>query len=544
MKSEDAPIHDVTVYPSGSLVKRVLEITIEPGSNEVVLEDLTSELDPSSVRVKGSGTVAFRNDGQDVKKTAHLETPDEKIQELLETIKELDKKKRSIKNTLGSLEKRQEWLVNIGHGFAEAYPIELAKGKSKPDDIVFTKRIFDEELEIKTAMDENRDELAIIENTLRIVNSRLNRSKVKKASYTVTIYLENLVDKPGEIQLEITYFCSRASWYSGYDLRLSENEGNEAEMDYNGFVSNWTGEDWENVTMTLSTAIPTLGMDLPAFQPWYVKFYRALRMESAPGKPRGKKMKSARPAPAPPMEKEMDLFAVLDEEPAPVYDEVVTTSTVEKTGENIVYRLSLPVDLPSDGKAKKQLITREKVKLEKSYYTFPASIQSVFQKGKVVNATDKIFLPGSLNIFMGAEFAGTTSISKILPNQSFTISLGESSSIKVLRKLKSKSVDKKGLTGKTREHEVTYTITLQNLSETTTGITILDRLPHPEEAEIKVTLTECKPQIKLKDLSKLEWKINLPPLKKEIPIFDMDPQISYTFALEYPGHQTLENFSP
>ncbi|MFW9990691.1 MAG: mucoidy inhibitor MuiA family protein [Candidatus Odinarchaeota archaeon] len=546
MLSKDAPITDVTIYPSGCLVKRMFSASIVPGSNEIVLEGLTPELDPSSIRIKGTGNVPFRNDGQDVKRTTHLETPDEKIQELLKTINELEKKKRSIKNTLEGLEKRQEWLVNIGHGFAGAYPVELAKGNSKPEDIIFTKKLFEEQLDVQATLDANRDELTIIDNTLQTVRSRLSQSKVTRASYVVKVFLENLASNEGNVQLEISYFCPRASWYSGYDLRLSEDGNESAEIDYNGLITNWTGEDWENVNMILSTAAPTLGMALPEFNPWYVRLYIPYR----PEKPVAMNFKPGAPAPPPRprmmKEKKMELdYFVADEEeavPEPVLEEAILSSTVEKSGENLIYRLPLTVDLQSDGKPKKFLVAREKVKLEKSYYTFPANVQSVFQRGKVVNTTSMIFLPGEMNIFVGAEFAGKTSISKMLPNQSFTISLGESSSIKVLRKLKSKDVDKKGLKGKTRKHEITYTITLLNLSENQVQVTVVDSIPHPEHEDIKVTLIESLPEIKLGDLGKLEWKIDLPKLANEVPILEMEPQITYTFTLEYPREQTLENF--
>jgi len=544
MKSNNAPITAVTVYPSGCSVKRVFKHEINQGSNEIILEGLTSELDPSSVRIKGTGNVTFRNDGQEVIKTTHLETPDEKIQELLGTIEELAKKRRAVNNRLECLSERQEWLEGIGEGFFSAYPVELAKGNSKAEDILFTGKIFDEKLTVKGDIDTCNDELAVLENTLRTVKSRLNKSKTKKASFKVKIFLENLDSKSGEVELELSYFCSRASWQSGYDLRLPENGDTGAEIDYNGFISNWTGEDWQGVEMILSTAAPTLGTTIPAFQPWYVDLYTPPPPSPSPAayKMKAKKMSRSRAA-RPVMRDEAPMeMEILDEEEESM-DEIVVTSSVEKTGENLVYRLSLPVDLPSDGKKKKQLIAREKVKLERSYYTYPARIQNVFQKGKVVNMTSMIFLPGEVSIFMGAEFAGKTSIAKILPKQSFTISLGESSTIKVYRKMKNKDVDKKGFSGKTRKYEVTYTIALQNLADEEVKITVLDSFPHPNHENIKVTLEDSSPVIKSGDLGKLEWVVDLPRLEKEISIHEMNPQISYTFTLEYPAQQTLQNFS-
>ena len=93
-----------------------------------------------------------------------------------------------------------------------------------------------------------------------------------------------------------------ASWSSLYDVRAdltskSTGSGPTIALQYRANITQRTGEDWDAVVLTLSTASPLLGSDIPVLQPWKIGQFKP-----APP-PRPMMMMASMAAPAPPMMK-------------------------------------------------------------------------------------------------------------------------------------------------------------------------------------------------------------------------------------------------
>ena len=82
-----------------------------------------------------------------------------------------------------------------------------------------------------------------------------------------------------------------ASWSALYDLRadvettLGQSESSEAPntkitIEYRASIVQTTGEDWKGVSLTLSTASPNLGSEIPELAPWNIGPLRTARMYS------------------------------------------------------------------------------------------------------------------------------------------------------------------------------------------------------------------------------------------------------------------------
>ena len=80
-----------------------------------------------------------------------------------------------------------------------------------------------------------------------------------------------LIDSPaaGEFELEVSYLVKKASWTPLYDLQVNTSE-NKLNLTYIAEIKQNTGEDWDNVPITLSTAKPGLGTLPPQLEPWHI----------------------------------------------------------------------------------------------------------------------------------------------------------------------------------------------------------------------------------------------------------------------------------
>ena len=72
----------------------------------------------------------------------------------------------------------------------------------------------------------------------------------------------------GELELELSYVVTGAGWQPLYDVRSSDKD---VEVTYLAQVAQNTGEDWPAVSLTLSTARPSLALVLPELDPWYLR---------------------------------------------------------------------------------------------------------------------------------------------------------------------------------------------------------------------------------------------------------------------------------
>src|SRR5437588_5903949 len=146
----------------------------------------------------------------------------------------------------------------------------------------------------------------------------------------------------GDLDLELSYLVMGASWHPQYDVRTQMNEEQgegQVELTYVGVVQQSTGERWENVGLSLSTARPSLAAVLPDLTPWYLNVYtppmplaygapqaaaamRAAKSRAVPGADANAYLPqqyAAMPAMAP-----MSLASTMDEEEQEGFQEIAT----------------------------------------------------------------------------------------------------------------------------------------------------------------------------------------------------------------------------
>ena len=91
---------------------------------------------------------------------------------------------------------------------------------------------------------------------------------MKSKNYKEVIVIVE-ADNSGKIKILPSYLVQSASWYPLYDVRVL-SQTKMAELHYFGMIQQSTGEDWENISVTLSTAEPMSVKTLPELNRWFV----------------------------------------------------------------------------------------------------------------------------------------------------------------------------------------------------------------------------------------------------------------------------------
>ena len=109
-----------------------------------------------------------------------------------------------------------------------------------------------------------------LERELQAKQRALSQLNGWRGTDRVAATVEVTMPEPGVFTLELSYVLPGASWTPQYDVRV-DAEHSQVTLTYQGLVSQSTGEDWQQVELTLSTARPSQVTRVPELEPWYLQ---------------------------------------------------------------------------------------------------------------------------------------------------------------------------------------------------------------------------------------------------------------------------------
>jgi uncharacterized protein (TIGR02231 family) len=417
----DTTISEVVVYPDRARVTRRGTVELTKGVHRLQVGELPLSLLPESVRAGGKGTAQARILAVDVARTFYQEPPTATLAELEREIEKLEDQDKALADQVAAHQAQLEFLKGLGAAAGENLSRGIAFGKSKVADGQEMLAFIAEGMAaasqgLREATAQRRE----LEKELTKLRNELEqqRSARPRERYAVTVDVEVLGQ--GEFELEVTYVVRNASWQPLYDLRLDEGtgEGNpDVALTYLGQVTQRTGEGWEEVALSLSTAKPALATTLPELRPWYVSVPAPLPPPAAPVAKRAPAMLARFvPTAAEEPAAEIMLAEVGEEEAEPIEMEAVTAK-VEETGAALTFRVAKPATITSDGSPHKTTVAALSLTPRLDYVAVPKLVSQAYRRATVTNDTEYVFLSGPANIFYGGEYVGTTTLAPIVTGQ-------------------------------------------------------------------------------------------------------------------------------
>ena len=518
----------VTVYPDRARVTRQGSLQLEPGLHILSIRELPLQLNPDSLRAGAHGTAQARLLGVQVQRSFYSETPAEQVRQLEQQVEALQDELKKLDAQI-ELARQNRQLVDKLAGHTELYATALAAGEMSVDAQL---TLLDGLSARASQLDESLQTLAVRRRSLERELQKLikeleqQRSTRPRERYQANVEVEVL--QPGELTVEVSYVTSGAHWKPFYDLRLLEGDGQSTlEMGYLAQVGQNTGEAWEQVNLTLSTARPALARILPELDPWFI----------GPPPPPAPVRLAAVSAVAP----QAKMRAVHAKEPAavmesasPVFQAEEATASVDSSGSAVTYTIPVPVTIPPDGSLHKVTVARFPLSPRLDYVCAPRLVSVAYRRARLSNASPYTLLPGEANLFVGDEYIGTTPMQLTAPQGEIELYLGSEDRLKVERQLTRRDVDKR-LIGGRRHLVVAYAIKLENLLPYTAKLTIHDQFPVSRHEEVKVHLESADPKpVEVSEMNLLRWEFTLEPHEKRTIRFD--------FAVDSPQGMEIVGF--
>ncbi|RXW17869.1 hypothetical protein EST38_g7972, partial [Candolleomyces aberdarensis] len=269
--SVDSKIAGVSVYSHRAEVTRTFNFALISGQNQVEISGLSIFLIQDSLRVEGKGIGTIQNvtishmspPPQSKLKSKHLEKSEEakplwlKKLELEQAIERNDQSTNTLKKYMDSLASPGaisfSKLVETTNEYDIAVTELQKKGNALAEELeAVAKALSEKKRALKEAAKTNWDE-----------------------NLTVKVSIHILAEVEGEIELSLIYAVSNTSWSPRYDIRVDTHSKDKAvSLVYKANVTQMSGEDWTDVSLTLETATPSFDKTLPTLNPWTIGVYR------------------------------------------------------------------------------------------------------------------------------------------------------------------------------------------------------------------------------------------------------------------------------
>jgi uncharacterized protein (TIGR02231 family) len=501
-----------TLYPDWVRITRQGSIHLDSGTHSIEVSGLPRKINKETLRVTvfGSGNPRLlgvklkliRTADQLLDRAGQLE---EEIEKTQDELKQLDDKTGLIKQNRSILDKLASQTETYASALATG-EMSIEKQIDALNKLRAQEQILDEEIHsIQITYRERARQLEELKRELEEVHIA-----VPHESYTAVVDVE--LSQKVDLTIELSYVEEAVSWTPVYELRLLEKDDNPSlEVSYMADVTQNCGEDWEDISLTLSTARPALSLKLPDLDPWFIHLSKPSAFDSPDLTQSSAQTDEAPRLPGNQPDTRFAHQKIKSEE---------LTQLANDVGTSVSYVITYPVSIPSDNLRHKVIIARFLLMPELEYLSTPKLSQAIYRQARIENNSIYTLLPGKANLIIGDEYVGITSIELTVPGEKIELFLGSDNRIKVERELKRRDVDRRLSWGK-RHLVLAYEITVESMLHHKAIITIYDQMPMPDHEDIKVKLESADPKpLEQNKLNQLMWLLELEPKEKQTIRFD------------------------
>jgi len=542
----DLPCQQVVVFTDRAEVKRSLKAKLIKGENEIAISRVSDQIDTDSVRVEGVGKATVIDVICERKYvTTENVASSEKTGELLEHIKSLEIKDEKLKQKQQRLRKQQSALDDFAKSLSSVNSskgdnsVEPASSKQSVDNFLSFLDTYETKIE---GLDEKifATNKEIEKNTELLNAARNNYNSQNGVTTTSIIEITTLIEaaEDTDIELHLSYVVFNASWSPKYDIRVySDNKS--MVINYFGMIQQATGEDWNDTKISLSTAVPSIGGNIPELGTQNVRIKQHIKHFYAAPKSARKMKKSSLSMCSSSRGYALEEECDTQEEFSAMRSVCRISQIKTEVKDGIIsstYDIPRKVTVPADNKSHKVSIGIVELKPEFEYECVPKISPHAFLKTKVKNNSVYALLAGPANVFFDNNFVAKTQLKSYSPQEELSCSLGVDPSIKVTYKPVKKFKEQTGLISKTTITTHEQVIEIKNTTKNEIKILVKEQLPLSNDDKIQIKLIE--PVIKGSTVAKINASNNIEFEMKIAGNKQEDLKVKY--SIDHPASEEIE----
>jgi len=514
-KTANSRVVHVTVYPNSALVTREVDVPAGTGIVELVVTPMPAQTVNSSLYSEGSDgirvlTTRFRT--RPIKEDTR-----EEVRKLEDEIRKLQLSCERLQADMSTVEQNLKMLAKMEDFTSVTTKTATEKAALNSEScIALAKYVMDTRAEkskelvgLKQQWQSSTEQMEFARRQMAELTagtSRVERDAV--------IVVEKLNASAGKVRLN--YLVDAAAWRPQYKFRAAKDEKGNIQVEYLAAVVQQTGENWNDVNITLSTAAPTLNAAPPdlkmlevavaprgAPQPMppginapnkmeFEQQTKNLRSQGQRGyveKDLGNAVKNFNDAAAVEQTWQL-LYSSRDELAGVVKGKQARDGSDE--GPSVTYDIQTRLSVPS--RPDEQIIEVARLEMEPEifYKTVPVLAPHVYRQANLTNKSKFVLLPGEATMYQGSDFVGRMNLPLVAIGEQFTVGFGVDPQLQVQRVM----VDKNRTTeGGNQVFKFEYRILVSSYKAEPVTVQVWDRLPHAEKEAVGINLIKTAPEL-------------------------------------------------
>lgn len=487
-----AKIEHVTVFTNGAEIQQRVSLPLQAGDNTVVIENISPNINEQSLQIALGGGVIVQNYAFS---TDYLSADKRKMNTaaLEDSLKMAQDAQADAERRISTLTQMQT-LLQAGVNSSLTANTGVTTATIDKNLQYFRTNA----LELAKQLDATKAEKANLDKRIKALQQQIRETGGLKIGKSGIVTLQVNSPKKQTINAGVTYFTYTAHWFATYDLNITDLHS-PVGLVMKAHVTQTTGLDWKQVSLTLSTGSPARSNAAPELSTWWLQqqhnVYRSAKTMA---------LGTANFA-------VMDMAAEEDvayEAPAASIQNYVAQS---EQALSVEYAISLPYTI--DGNGKEQIIALQERQLKDvtyNYYAAPALDEQAYLVAYINGWQEQQLPDGRANLTYAGTYFGETMLAANSSEARVRLTLGDDKQIKIKRE---KTAHNSKTSGSNTQVTYTFTTTVRNDKREAVNLTLKDRYPVSTAKEIQVSVSDkcTRPTTENKQSGILTYELNLAP---------------------------------
>ncbi|WP_299414191.1 DUF4139 domain-containing protein [uncultured Sulfitobacter sp.] len=489
----------VTVYGGFAMVTRQVTVDVSAGTHEIVLPDLPQWVDAGSLRASTSGaqitSTRLRTDAlpprPDGDNEAVLEAK-ARIKTAERALRDLDDAVQDAKLVVKAADARLNFLIGLAS--SDTLPSEVAALTEiaqmiQSETLAATQTRIGAERDARR-IDEERPVLVKDLEDARAALAALTPPAERKALLALSIAAQ----EAGEIIATISY-PAQASWQPTYDVVLSRGDSDSMTLRRAALIYQNSGENWENVQLTLSTLTPS-GQVVPS-----ELFPRLLRFEDPQLRAKTQRNLSS-------------LSADMAGTPAPVM-EMARRPQPNFDGPGVTYTLPAPLSIAQNAEGSRVELDALTFDARVFARAVPAHDTTAFLMAEAENTSaEPLLAADTTQIYVDGSLVGRSNFTAVPAGGDITQAFGPIDSLRLTHVVLDRSEGDRGLISRSNAQTQEVRVTVENLGQERWNLELLEAIPYSEQDDLVIQWS-AQPRADETDVDDrrglMQWNLDMPP---------------------------------
>lgn len=516
-------IKDVTVFITGGEITRDVKVNLKSGRNILVYSGISSVVDSKSIQFKSTEKLDIVS-----------------VSTELDYLKFTDNHPRA-KVLNDSLKYWREIYQNKQDELS-AYQSEIQLIKSNMSIKGNDKNLTAEELksmadfhrsrvmELNKTVSKYSREMRDLNQSITAINQQLQEINYKEKTHSNQIIVVVDVEKAFTANTTLKYIISNCGWQANYDLSATNVSG-KINLKYKAKVFNNTGNDWQNVNLTLSTANPSLSATAPVLDAWFLNantVRKAFKKGKAVIVPQNRSYSQwQQNASVPEISQNLSGLGRGTIQPGQVPVHFTTIEVPQLTAE---FSIAKPYTIPANSKPYLVEIDNFELPAIFSHKAVPKLDRDAFLMASIVGWEALNLISGPTHVYFQDTYVGESYINTANVSDTLMLSFGRDSKVLVDKKL-SEEFSNTNTIGSNKKDTYTYEIIVKNNTSSTLTMDLFDQVPISQESDITVSVDEISGAAMSEETGILIWKVKLKPGEQQ--------KYKISFTVKYPKDKNI-----